>query len=78
MRLTIWQFVALVAALVGGYLVYSLWWGKLDTHKIIHDTNTTLVDGEPGKQLAPAQAPSVAPSADSKSTGDGSDTHKTW
>jgi hypothetical protein len=38
-KLTVWQFLAIVLALVGAYLVYSMWWTKQDGNAWVRNFN---------------------------------------
>lgn len=46
MRLTIWQFVGVVAALVGLYLIYNYWWLDQDRNSWIHKLNDSMYNSE--------------------------------
>lgn len=46
MKLTIWQFVALIAALVAGYLIYSTWFSKQDQGGWIQNFNKSIQGDE--------------------------------
>ena len=39
MKLTIWQFVAIVVIIIVGYLVYDNWWVKQDQNSWIRSMN---------------------------------------
>jgi hypothetical protein len=39
MRLTIWQFVAIVVAIIVGYLIYDHWWVNQDQNTWIRKMN---------------------------------------
>lgn len=46
MKLTIWQFLALVAALVGGYLIWTTWGAKQDQGGMIQNWNNSITGSE--------------------------------
>ena len=48
MNLTIWQFLALVAALVVVYLVYHFWWVDQERNSWIRDMNSWIFKAEQG------------------------------
>jgi hypothetical protein len=43
-RLTIWQFLGIVLALVAGYCVWAFWGKDQDTNKWIRNFNSTVTD----------------------------------
>ena len=42
MKLTIWQFLALIGALVAGYLIYTTWFSKQDQGAVIRNWNNSI------------------------------------
>jgi hypothetical protein len=42
MKMTIWQFVALVVIIIVGYLIYDHWWVKQDQNSWIRKMNSTF------------------------------------
>ena len=50
MKLTIWQFVALVVAIIVAYLIYDNWWVKQDQNSWIRRMNGSITSTEaPGE-----------------------------
>jgi hypothetical protein len=43
-RLTIWQFVAIVAALIVGYVIWTMWGQNLDQNGLIRKFNGGITD----------------------------------
>jgi hypothetical protein len=54
-RLTIWQFVGVVVALVGLYLVYNYWWLDQDRNSWIRKFNDSVYSSE--KELEESAEP---------------------
>jgi hypothetical protein len=46
MKLTIWQFVALVVVIIIGYLIYDHWWVKQDQNSWIRKMNGVFTSTE--------------------------------
>lgn len=48
MKLTIWQFLALIGILVAGYLIYNTWFNKQDQSGWIRNWNNSI-SGDDGR-----------------------------
>ena len=57
MNLTIWQFLALVAALVGIYFAYTYWWVDQDQTSWINRMNDNMYQSEEEMKDEPEPAP---------------------